>query len=406
MKRSCQSKTFARSFLSNMKLFRSLSSSYPVLASFLLPFAFALTAEASESATCPIRTLPTEQGIQENWFLDHLPTEYEVPPLNQGLREKSPTPRLVIQAGDPSEHELVPLLSVGLETNCGPAAAPQLEVTRFPLWDVAPTLGQLARKGFELVVFESHLPTLEEVAVLNQAKFSKVRLITTAYPGIEDAERLSLVESPLELIFAVRAYPRFIDRDGLRAIPSKVPLTISTDYWPSYTHMDVLNMLAHPLKLRIRNSFPTRDSLPYLFGLKNLMELSLETDIDPAPGMDSPWVQLEKLPLRWISRGFVPSEESLTAFFLDSSRQSPERRRLVVDRDTPLFDSERSRLLRYRDQVAWTHAWGAHHRHSPCIDQDSPQTRPQRGERPSRIRIYGAGARRAPRPWAGRLQGT
>jgi hypothetical protein len=226
----------------------------------------------------------------------------------------------------------------------------QIEAARFPGEDSVDAWKKLAVRGAELVVLDGGLPTDDEIDRLNRIGLAGHLFVLTGFPGEDDAKRLARLQGPVSLTLVTRLYPRFVDRDSFRALPPGLPLLFSTDYWPWYTHMDVMNMIPQPLRLRVKDMFPPEESLQYLHAIKRLREVSVDTDYDAPDARE--WEKFGALPVRWSSRGRVPSAEGLAAFER-SGRLGP--RRLTIDSDTAFTDEESGRLTRSPLAVEWIH---------------------------------------------------
>jgi hypothetical protein len=224
-----------------------------------------------------------------------------------------------------------------------------LEVSQFPSEDAVAIWTKLAAQGAVLVGLDAGLPTEDEIARLNRIGFTRITLILTSTPNPEESARLAKLRAQLTLNFAVRAYPKFMDKPAFMAIPPNTPLVFSTDYWPWYTHMDLFNLLPHPIRLRVRGMFPPDASVEYLRNIHRLEQVTVETDFD-AP-YDSDWDKFGLIPVRWLSRDWVPSPAGLAAF----ERSGPNRS-LNIDTDRPLSPTERRRLDASLVPVEWVHS--------------------------------------------------
>lgn len=249
----------------------------------------------------------------------------------------------LINAGDPSAEELKPLALLR------GADRIQVEVERYPNEDALPVWKSLASQGIDFVALSKPgLPTEDEVRRLNEAGFGHCTFVVGYLPGIEEATRLGKLHCRVSLTFAVSAYPKFVDKPGLEAIPATIPLLFATDYWPSYIHMDTLNLLPHRKSLRVLTLLPSDDVLPYLRNIHSLDGIELDTEYDPQA---SDWHKFDGLPLRWSSRGHVPSPEALDAFA--RSGLGRDSRKLTVDSDLDWTAEERARIEASPLAVEW-----------------------------------------------------
>ena len=221
----------------------------------------------------------------------------------------------------------------------------------FPNESLIPALSRLAQAGAEAVLLTGTFPGTAEIARLNRIAFKKLLLVAGHYPDPELGQALQSLAAPLEIVFAVRAYPRFVDRPNLLSIPSQIPLTFSTDYWPWYSHMDLFNLLPNPLRLRVKDSFPVEESLPYLNNIHRLESLSVDLQ---SPAQLSAWNVFREKSVRWLSTGRVPDSAELQDFVASALR--PELRSLTIDSDLELMPEERKRLESLSIPVEWTHA--------------------------------------------------
>jgi hypothetical protein len=226
----------------------------------------------------------------------------------------------------------------------------QIEVKSFIGEDAVESWKKVAQKGIELVGFNRGIPSEDEADRLNRIGFARYTFVLAGYPGPEEAHRLARLQAPVSLTIVTHAYPRFEDRAGLLAVPASVPLLHSTDYWPWYTHMDLMNQLPQAERLRVKDMFPPEEELPYLKNIKKLDEVIVDTNFDAPAGL---WEKLGAMTVRWSSRDRVPYEDGLAAF--EASRQIGGLRKLTIDSDTPLTDSERRRLEASPLPVEWIH---------------------------------------------------
>jgi hypothetical protein len=297
----------------------------------LLPLLLALSALSAPALA---------QNAHETFYYDGIPSEQLV-----ALWSSFPGPRsYVIHAGSVYATELRAL------SRLRGADRVQVEVDQYPTEDALPEWRKLAGQGVEFVLLgQAGLPTEDEIQRLNGAGFARCLFVIGYLPGPEESARLEALRCRLSLTFAVRAYPKFADKEGLAAIPSRVPMLYSTDYWPSYTHMDTLNMLPHRKRLRVADTLPSDDSLPYLKNIRLLDDVQLSTRFDVS-GAD--WAKLDGLALTWASVGHVPSSEALAGF----EKHASGSRRLVIDSDQTWTTEERTRLERSPLSVEWIHA--------------------------------------------------
>ncbi len=227
----------------------------------------------------------------------------------------------------------------------------QVEVSRYPGEDTLEAWRLLASHGVELVVIGSGLPTDDEIRRLNEGHFTRLILVSTAYPGPEEGKRLEQLNAEVSLSFPTRVYPRFMDKDGLLAVPAQIPLLIATDYWPSYTHMDLFNLLPHAVRLRVADLLPHEEDVQYLLNIKRLRDVDLTTDFDPTP---EEWRRLGSLRTQWTVKNRVPSESSLSDF--KQGRALAPTLSLIIDQDQPLDASDRAMLERQPFAVEWIHS--------------------------------------------------
>jgi hypothetical protein len=116
--------------------------------------------------------------------------------------------------------------------------------------------------------------------------------------------------------------------------------------------MDLFNVLPHRLRLRIKDSFPTSESLPYLNNIKHLESITVDLTF-PVPGTPTQWKDLGTKPIRWLSTGRMPTPEELREF--TTSAPGAGLRALTLDLDSPLSPSEINLLESLSIPVEWTH---------------------------------------------------
>jgi hypothetical protein len=309
-----------------MRLADLLARTSPLITAFLLNLL-----SSSAQAQIPHETL----------YFEGLPTDDLV-----ALWSTQPGTRsYVIRAGTVYGEELKPLARLR------GADRILVEVDHYPSESGAVALEiwrKLAGQGVEFVMMghQDGFPTSQEIETLNSAGFSRCTFAIPYLPSPEEGKRLGRLTCKLSLTFAVRAYPKYTDREGLASVPEQVPLLFSTDYWPWYTHMDTFNLLPHRKRLRVADSLPTDESLPYLKGIRLLDDVQLSTRFDVTA---SDWSRLSGLPLTWQTQGHVPSQEALAAF-------AAVGRKLIIDSDLPLTTEERDRLARSPLPVEWISA--------------------------------------------------
>jgi hypothetical protein len=290
-------------------------------------------------ASWGLAPLAAAAPIAETW--------YHEGPLRQDTLEAwsratgAPGLRWNLKDAYPSELEQLPALPPGRNI--------QVILGAFPDSSLTPALKRLARSGLEAVFATGSFPTPLEIDRMNEIGFRRLILLVSHYPDPEVARDLGTLQSPVELSFVVRAYPRYVDRANLSAIPGGIPLTFSTDYWPWYSHMDLFNLLPHRIRLRIQDSFPTREGLPYLRNIRQLDSITVELS-SPAPGSPTEWQDLDPRPLRWLSVGRVPEDRELREF----AKGVAGNRHLIIDQDLELSRSERLLLESQPFPVEWT----------------------------------------------------
>jgi hypothetical protein len=230
-----------------------------------------------------------------------------------------------------------------------------VETDQYPNPSSVAAWKRLAGQGVEFALLgeRAGMPTEDEVQRLNEAGFARCLFAIGYLPGPAESKRLDALRCRLALTFAVSAYPRFVDKEGLAAIPARVPTLYSTDYWPSYTHMDTLNLLPHRKRLRVRDSFPPTDTLPYLFNIQKLDSVEIDTSFD---AQASDWAPLAPLSLTWSSVGHVPSARALADFARAPTADGAAPHRLVIDSDLEWTADERARVEASPLAVEWIHA--------------------------------------------------
>ncbi|MGK5088650.1 hypothetical protein WDW86_13915 [Bdellovibrionota bacterium FG-2] len=224
----------------------------------------------------------------------------------------------------------------------------QIEIEVYPMAQDMMGWKKLADQGVELIALNTGLPTPSEIEMLNTIGFSKLIIIMTGFPTEAQAAQLAKLQIPVSLTMVTSMYPRLIERPSLLAIPSSVPLTFVTDYWPWYVHMDVLNMLPHAKRLRVRGMMPPEQELPYLRNIKPLLGAVVETTYD-VPDAET-WKRLSGIPTTWALTQVVPSQEALKAFATIG-----ESRRISIDQDWQITPEERTRLEKSGVPVEWIH---------------------------------------------------
>lgn len=283
----------------------------------------------------------------ESWVVDRPPT-----PAALDLWNRIQTPRFYVATlADPSGSELEALAELphsrGLD----------VVMSSMPSESTLPALWRLSLvEGSRWTGFSSEIPTDYETDLIAELPFASRTLVVQHYPSPTEAQRLNRLITPgstNHLVFAMRAYPRMIDRPGLEALSAQFDLTIATDYWPSYFHMDVLNLLPHDVRIRVRGMDPPDETFPFLTHIRRLKSVLFERQEPMVATLGEQkqfWARFATLPLRWTAVGHVPDATAIAAF--DSYENASE---LIVDRDDELSTSELKALTASRLPTRWIH---------------------------------------------------
>ena len=227
----------------------------------------------------------------------------------------------------------------------------QVHVTNFPTRAQTGLWKKLADQGVELITFGIGIPNDDQIQVLNDIGFSRINLTLTDFLTEDQAKHLLALKCSVSLSYALNRYPLFLEKPAFLVLPSSVPVLYATDYWPTYDHMDIMNMIPQMQKIHITNILPTEKEQPYLHGIKNLSEIIVDLDSDPAPGS---WHFFHGINIRWSAKDHVPSAAALQDFA--STAQDGGTRKIVIDQDQALTPSERARLESSPFPVEWIHS--------------------------------------------------
>lgn len=211
----------------------------------------------------------------------------------------------------------------------------------------------LAQGNIELISTSGQLPSPAQIDVLNQIAPSRVIFILGRYlnKDLHEEKIFQAAKFKYSLSFNLNRYPEFLQKFPIAELPRDVPIQIVADYWPRYVQMDVWNLIPQTEKrLRITEATLSPGNLPYLMNMKDLKEVIYQGDGDVMPIQ---WERLAQIPVRWIAQGAIPSEKSLRGF--ENSLRFGAPRKLVIDRDDPLSDAERTRLISSNLDVEWIH---------------------------------------------------
>lgn len=224
----------------------------------------------------------------------------------------------------------------------------RLETPRAPRADLE-RWKRLAEMGVEWIGLSGDFPTESELERLREIRFPKTTFVLSNFPQPADGARLAKLETPLALSFNAGKLPTFSTKPGFEPLGHATPLLFVADYWPFYSHMDFFNLIPQPVRLRIRDSFPYGMAIEYLAHIQRLEEIAVQVDFEPSR---TQWESLPQgVPLVWIPRNAVPTENALRTLEGVRSRAAPTR--IVIDSNSPLTAAERARLERSSFAAEW-----------------------------------------------------
>jgi len=228
----------------------------------------------------------------------------------------------------------------------------QIESFNYPERTALQEWQALAPLNLQLVVVKAQLPDVEQIALLNEIRFSKIIFILDYIPDPGPVEGMKVLKAPYSVTFAGAAYPKYMDKELMLKFSPNIHLGFAAYAWPTYVQMDLFNALPNPVGIHVMGDFPADNLLEYLQGIQRLESIAVQTDYDPwDAGMWSRMgVQSPQQSLHWISQGRVPEVPVLQAF-----GASGPNRRITIDQDFDLTEEERALLATLAFPVEWVH---------------------------------------------------
>ncbi len=288
--------------------------------------------------------------LRETWYFQGAPSESQIAAWSNHTSLAGERIRYLLDMDDPIAPELSRLKGLTnakellIETRQYPAESERQE------WQA---LNASLKTETTLIVMRGDGPTDDEVRRLNDFNFRSIVIVFTYYPGEVEAKKLSRIQSKLQITFATSAYPKFEDRKGLQALDPAIPVLYTSQYWPHYIHMDVLNLTPQKdIKLRVIDTLPAEENLPYINHIKNLTQIAMQTTHESfAP---STWASFRsEVDLTWMASGFFPSLAKVNEFA--ATLNGTEKRAIKIDCDQDIEPGYRIALKNLTLSIDWTH---------------------------------------------------